>query len=113
MNQKEQDIFIKGIEMGIKMCRDFGQVEKMITKKERVKKSVVKDVSRKKWTDEEINILKDNENLSRTELYKLIPNHNTNSIGAMKYYLFGKSEKKEKNNEEYEGLAKLNQVLIS
>lgn len=111
MTSREQEIFLRGIAVGMRAAAEF---ETGLEKRENVEKRVsvprVKKVrskgKRTPWTEAEKDIMRNSPDLSVKELAELIPNHKMNSISAMRYSMGLKREKKE---EVDNGLAKLNQ----
>lgn len=109
MTEREQEIFLKGVSVGMKAINSIEQfLPKEVSKKESTEpvKTRKQRVKRTPWTDEEKKIMIDNPTFSAKELHELIQNHNINSIYAMRSIM---GLKKEKVEEVENGLAKLGQ----
>ena len=111
MTVREQEIFMRGIAVGMRACQEFetGLPQESVKAKEQAGKVVKTRKPKGKrmpWTEEEKKTIVDNPTFSAKELHELIPNHNANSIHAMRSIM---GLKKEKVEEVDNGLAKLGQ----
>lgn len=113
MTPRERTIFLRGIAVGMNAAAEFEtslEPVESVTKQKPGPKPGSKKVGRKgkkrRWTDEEKQALRDNLELSNTELHELLPHRSSSNIAAMKSYLGLKRTRVE---EEDNGLAKLNQ----
>lgn len=109
MTVREQEIFMRGIVIGMRASQEFEiglPVEKKIVQKSGATSNKKKSMKRIPWTEDEKKILIDNSTLSVKELHELIPNHRQNTIGAMRSFMGLRKERVEEVNN---GLAKLGQ----
>lgn len=112
MTEREQEIFLKGVRVGMKAIDTIEQFlpqagEKKVRKVDSTLPKVRKTKGKRMpWTEEEKKVIVDNPTFSAKELHELIPTHNANSIHAMRSIM---GLKKEKVEDVDNGLAKLGQ----
>lgn len=116
MNQRDRDLFNRGVVVGLKLAEEFGAGLEDKTAVPKVSKPVavkkVKKVKKSKktkkivqWESWEEDVLKDNPDTSIEELCKLLPHRSETSIYQRRSKLGIKKQEKQAND----GLAQLGQ----